>query len=67
MLNLALGAFSEKDTSLSNLIPPCFYDLTHLVSVSYPPVFLIPGLCMGVGPQIGTVPESLWGLPNLEY
>jgi hypothetical protein len=37
----SLGAFSE--TSLSNLIRPCFYYLTNLASVSsYPPVFLFP-------------------------
>jgi hypothetical protein len=36
--------FLKTTASLSNLIPPCFYDLTNLVSVSYAPAFLMPGL-----------------------
>ena len=37
-----LERFLKKTALLSNLIPPCVYYLTNLVSVSYPPVFLIP-------------------------
>ena len=33
--------FLKTTAWLSNLIPPCFYYLTNLVSVSYTPVFLI--------------------------
>jgi hypothetical protein len=37
---LSLGAFSENDRILSNLIPPYFYYLTNLVSGAYAPVVL---------------------------
>ena len=34
--------FLKTTASLSNLIPPCFYYLTNLVSGAYAPVVLMP-------------------------
>ncbi len=39
--------FLKTPALLSNLIPPCFYYLTNLVSVSYAPAFLMPRHTVG--------------------
>ena len=45
--------FLKTTASLSNLIPPCFYYLTNLVSGSYPPVYTVATRYSGLHPKQG--------------